>query len=45
LDSREGIGSIRPDSIKGFKDFKRAEEDINFIEKYKITPLFLTDKA
>jgi DNA processing protein len=45
LNSLEGIGSIRADSIKGFKDFKRAEEDINFIEKYKITPLFLPDKA
>jgi hypothetical protein len=45
LDSLERIGSIGADSIKGFKNFKRAEEGINFIEKYKITPLFLTDKA
>jgi DNA processing protein len=45
LDSLEGIGSIRSYSIKDFKDFKRTEEEIKFIEKYKIAPLFLTDKS
>lgn len=44
LDEIEGIGSIRAASIRNFKDFSRAEEEIAFIEKYKITPLFLTDK-
>jgi DNA processing protein len=44
LDALEGIGVIRAASIKNFKDFKRAEEEISFIKKYKITPLFLTDK-
>ncbi len=40
----EGLGSKAIDSILQFKDFSRAEEEIGFIEKYKITPLFLTDK-
>jgi DNA processing protein len=40
----EGIGSIRANSIRNFKDFGTAEEEIKFIEKYKIKPLFLTDK-
>lgn len=39
----EGIGEIRANSIKGFKDFSRAEQEIAFIEKYKIKSLFLTD--
>lgn len=44
LETIEGIGTIRANSIKNFKDFSKAEEEIKFIEKYKITPLFLTDK-
>jgi DNA processing protein len=44
LESLEGIGSIRANSIKSFNDFKRAEEEIHFLEKYRITPLFITDK-
>ncbi|MEO8853944.1 MAG: DNA-processing protein DprA [Ginsengibacter sp.] len=40
----EGIGSKAIESITKFKDFSRAEEEISFIKKYKITPLFLTDK-
>lgn len=44
LDEIEGIGSIRAASIRNFKDFSRAEDEIAFIKKYKITPLFLTDK-
>ena len=44
LEEIEGIGSVRARSIKEFKDFKNAEEEIAFIEKYKITTLFITDK-
>jgi DNA processing protein len=44
LEEIEGIGIIRANSIKNFKGFNRAEEEISFIKKYKITPLFLTDK-
>jgi DNA processing protein len=43
LESMEGIGSIRANNIKDFDDFKTAEQEISFIEKYKITPLFITD--
>jgi len=45
FDELEGIGTIRANSIKHFKDFRRAEEEIEFLKKYKITPLFLTDKS
>lgn len=44
LEKIEGIGPVRAQAIKKFSDFKRAEEEIRFIEKYKITPLFLTDE-
>ncbi len=44
LDSLEGIGIVRANSIKNFHDFDKAEKEISFIEKYKITPLFITDK-
>jgi DNA processing protein len=44
LEIIEGIGSVRANSIKHFTDLKIAEEEIAFIEKYKITPLFITDK-
>ena len=44
LEKIEGIGPVRAASIASFKDFTRAEEEIKFIEKYKIKPLFVTDK-
>ena len=44
LSSLDGIGEIRAASIKDFKGFKKAEDEISFMEKYKITPLFLTNK-
>ena len=44
LEKIEGIGSVRAHSIKGFRDFQLAEDEIKFIEKYKIKTLFLTDK-
>lgn len=43
LDCIEGIGTVRAKSIKDFTDFSIAEAEIKFIEKYKISPLFLTD--
>jgi DNA processing protein len=43
LENIEGFGSVRARSIKDFTDFSVAEEEIKFIEKYKIVPLFLTD--
>ena len=44
LDIIEGIGTVRARSIKEFTDFSSSEEEIKFIEKYKITPLFITDE-
>jgi DNA processing protein len=44
LEVLEGIGTIRANSIKNFNDFSKAEEEIDFIKKYKITTLFITDK-
>jgi DNA processing protein len=42
LEKIEGIGEVRANSIKKFEGFAEQEEEINFIEKYKIKPLFLT---
>ncbi|MBP6688339.1 MAG: DNA-processing protein DprA, partial [Lacibacter sp.] len=43
LEKIEGIGEVRAGSIKKFDGFAKQEEEIIFIEKYKIKPLFLTD--
>lgn len=45
LEKIEGIGSIRAQSIRAFSDFKAIEREIQFLEKFHITPLFLTDAA
>lgn len=44
LEAIEGIGTVRAKSIKNFSDFTSSEQEIKFIEQYKITPLFITDK-
>ena len=44
LEKIEGIGTVRANSIKSFVNFDSSEEEIKFIEKYKITPLFITDE-
>jgi DNA processing protein len=44
LEKIDGIGEVKAKSIASFKNFQRAEEEIAFIKKYKITPLFITDK-
>jgi DNA processing protein len=43
LSAIEGIGEVRAKSIKYFDNFKRAEQEIAFIEKYKIQTFFLYD--
>lgn len=43
LEKLEGIGVVRAQSIKNFNDFSVAQKEIEFIEKYKIRTLFLTD--
>jgi DNA processing protein len=45
LENIEGIGTVRAGCIKAFRDFSACENEIGFIEKYKITPLFITDPA
>ena len=45
LDKFPGIGTVRSKSIKTFNTFNRAEEELRFIEKYKITVLTQTDTA
>ena len=44
LECIEGIGEIKAHSIKKFEDFAEAEDELKFVEKYKIETLFLTDK-
>lgn len=43
ISSIEGIGEIKAKAIKSFDDFKPAEEEISFCQKYHISTLFLTD--
>lgn len=45
LEAIEGIGTVRAKAIKAFTDFGRVEKEIQFLERYKITPLFITDTA
>ena len=44
LESIEGIGEIKALCIKKFDNFSNAEDELKFVEKYKIQTLFLTDK-
>ena len=43
LEKIEGVGEVRARSIKEFNDFYLAEQELKFIEKYRIKTLFLTD--
>lgn len=43
LEKIDGIGDARAKNIKTFNGFKRAEEEIQFIDRYKIQPLFISD--
>ncbi|HRO06338.1 MAG TPA: DNA-processing protein DprA [Ferruginibacter sp.] len=45
LEKIEGIGPVRARSIKSFDDFKRAEDELLFIEKHGIHLLQITDEA
>ena len=44
LENMEGIGTVRANSIKSFQNFTSSETEIQFIEQYKIQPLFITDE-
>ncbi len=43
LEKLEGIGEVKAGSIKEFVDFGRAEDELTFIEKYRIQTLYLKD--
>lgn len=43
LEKIEGIGTIRAEAIKTFNNFKKAENEIGFIQKFNIRPLFIAD--
>jgi DNA processing protein len=45
LERLEGIGRIRAQSIKTFRDFSRSEKEIHFLERYQISALTLGDPA
>lgn len=44
LENIEGIGTVKAASIIAFDDFTTAENEIGFIEKYKIETLFIKDR-
>lgn len=43
LEKIPGMGTVRAAAIRGFSAFAEAEEEIDFIEKYKIRPLCFAD--
>lgn len=45
LEKLEGIGTARARNIAAFRDFAAAEQEIRFMEKYQVQPLFLNDPA
>jgi DNA processing protein len=44
LECIEGIGTIRAQQIKQFKDFEQCEKEVEFIKKNKIEPLFISSE-
>lgn len=44
LEKLEGIGAVRAGSIKGFNDFRVAEKELQFLQKYGLKTLSLSDK-
>jgi len=45
LEKIEGIGEIRARNIRKFSDFDSAKKEIQFIEKYKVRALFITESG
>jgi DNA processing protein len=43
LENIERIGTVRARSIKSFTNFDSSEEEIHFLEKNKISPIFIND--
>ncbi len=44
LKKAPGVGDILSANIKGFTDFDKAEQEVKFIEKNQIRPVFFLDK-
>jgi DNA processing protein len=44
LENVNGIGAVKAKLISEYEDFSDAEKELEFIRKYKIQALFLTDK-
>ncbi|WP_143304980.1 DNA-processing protein DprA [Chitinophaga vietnamensis] len=44
LERIETVGTVRAAAIKRFRDFGSVEREMDFIERYKIRPLFYTDE-
>lgn len=44
LESIEGINTPGAKNIKAFTDFSKAEQELKFIQKYNVQPLFILDK-
>lgn len=45
LEKIEGIGTVRAHSIKNYSNFESCEKEIEFLQKYNLGTLFLTDTA
>lgn len=43
LEKVEGMGAVRANAIKSFKNFALAEKEIRFIERYRVSTFFITD--
>ncbi|WP_295116611.1 DNA-processing protein DprA [uncultured Chitinophaga sp.] len=45
LEKIPGIGTVRARAIKQFNDFARTDEEITFMSRYQIQPIFYTSPA
>ena len=43
LERTPGVGTLRAAAIRHFSDFRRVEEEISFLERQQIKPVFYTD--
>lgn len=43
LEKLDGIGTIRAAAIKSFREFDIVDEEIAFLEKYQVQPIFIND--
>ncbi|MGZ5255756.1 MAG: DNA-processing protein DprA, partial [Flavitalea sp.] len=43
LEKVDGMGAVRANAIKSFKNFAIAEKEIRFIERFRVSTFFITD--